>query len=233
MIEHMLELRRRFIQVAVFFLAWFLVYYTFSSEVFHFVISPLIHILPKENTLIVTQVTTPVLIPLTLAADLAMLSTAPIALFHIWQFAAPGLYQGERRGLGLTILLSITLFCIGALFCFYGVLPFVLKLFTQAVPSGVRYMPEMASSIQFIMRMMLLFGLCFQVPLVCILLVKTRIIDRATLKNARPYWIVAAFILGMLLTPPDVISQITLAIPLCLLYEIGIVLSGYVIDPTS
>lgn len=225
MMGHLLELRRRLMWVAVFFLVLFCVFYGFSSQVFHYLVSPLLNILPNSDGLIATHITTPVLIPLTIAADLALLCTAPVGLFHTWQFAAPGLYRREQRGLGLTIVLSVLLFCIGALFCFYGVLPFMMQLFLSAVPTGVRFMPEMTSTVDFITRMMLLFGLCFQVPLVCVLLVKAGLTDIATLKKARPYWIVAAFILGMILTPPDVLSQITLAVPLCLLYELGLILA--------
>ncbi len=226
MLEHILELRRRCIIIAVWFIVLFLLFYSFSADVFHVIISPLLQVLPQKDSLIATHMTTPVLIPITLAADLALLGTTPLALFHGWRFAAPGLYREERRGLGFTIVLSTGLFCLGALFFFYGVLPFVLHVFVSAVPFGVQFMPEITTTIEFILRMMVLFGLCFQVPLICVLLVKTGIMNIATLKKARPYWIVTAFILGMLLTPPDVLSQVTLAIPLCLLYELGIILSG-------
>ena len=226
MLEHILELRRRCIIIAVCFIVFFLLFYSFSADVLHVVISPLLQVLPQKDSLIATHMTTPVLMPITIAADLALLGTTPLALFHGWRFAAPGLYRQERHGLGLTIVLSLTLFCLGALFFFYGVLPFVLQVFVSAVPTGVQFMPEISTTIEFILRMMVLFGLCFQVPLVCVLMVRTGLMSIVTLKKARPYWIVTAFILGMLLTPPDVLSQVTLAIPLCLLYELGIVLSG-------
>lgn len=227
MIEHIIELRRRFILVTLFFIMAFIVLYCFSSGVFEWVVSPLIRLLPQETGLIATQITLPVLMPLSLSADLALLCTAPFALFHIWRFVAPGLYRQEQQGVGFAIGISLVLFVLGVLFCFYGVLPFVLKFFVQAVPAGVRYMPDMGSAVDFIIRMTMLFGFCFQVPLVCVLLVKTGIIDIQTLKKARPYWIVTAFILGMLLTPPDVLSQVTLAIPLCLLYELGVMLAVF------
>lgn len=232
MIEHLLELRRRLIFVILFFLMIFVLFFYLSNPIFSYVVSPLTNLLPHHDELIATQITTPILTPLKLAADLALLVTIPCALFHVWRFAAPGLYRHEKKGMGLTILLSITLFFLGALFCFYVVLPFILQFFVHAVPVGVRLMPDITSTVDFITHMMLLFGLCFQVPLVCVLLVKTKTIDIATLRKIRPYWIVMAFILGMLLTPPDVISQITLAIPLCLLYELGIFLTAS-FDPTA
>lgn len=225
-IGYLLELRRRFIWIMACFIIIFLGCYGLSNELFHIILSPILQILPGHTKLITTHITTPVLIPLTLAADLAMLATAPIALFHLWRFIAPALYQGERRHLKRIISLSITLFAVGVLFCFYAVLPFVLQLFLNAVPPDVQFMPELTSTIDFMMRMMVLFGLCFQVPLICILLIKTQLITLQTLKAARRYWIVAAFVIGMLLTPPDVLSQVTLAIPLCLLYELGIVLAA-------
>lgn len=224
LLEHMIELRRRFILIATCFITLFLLFYMFSADVFGLLMSPLLHVLPQKDSVIMTHMTAPVLIPITIAADLALLTTVPLALYHGWRFAAPGLYPNERHGLGLTIVLSILLFCVGALFCFYGVLPFVLQVFVSAVPPGIQFMPEITTTMAFILRMMMLFGLCFQVPLICVLLVKTGLVPLVALKKARPYWIVAAFILGMLLTPPDVLSQITLAIPLCLLYELGIVL---------
>jgi sec-independent protein translocase protein TatC len=226
MIESILELRRRFIIVAMFFVSCFFLCYHFSDEVFQGLMMPLQQLLPDQESLIATRMTTPILIPLTLAGDVALLCSAPLALFHLFRFIAPGLYQQERQGLGLLIVLSMALFCIGVLFCFFGVLPFMFQCFIHSVPKNVHLMPEITSSLDFIMRMMLLFGFCFQVPLGCILLVKTKMIEKSALKKARPYWIVSAFILGMLLTPPDVLSQITLAIPLCLLYELGIILSG-------
>ena len=224
MMQHLLELRRRLIWLVGFFLLLFSLFFSFSSPVFHYLVSPLLHFLPVDDGLIATHVTTSVFIPLTLAADLALLCSVPVGLFHFWQFAAPGLYRREQQGLGWTIVLSMLLFCIGVLFGFYGVLPLMMQLFIQAVPTGVRFMPEMTSTVDFITRMTLLFGLCFQVPLVCVLLVKMGLADRAMLEKARPYWIVAAFILGMLLTPPDVLSQVMLAVPLCLLYEFGLIL---------
>jgi sec-independent protein translocase protein TatC len=225
MIVHLLELRRRLIQIAVLFVTLFLICYGFSADVMRYLLSPLLTYLPAQVGLIATDLTTPLLLPLTLSADLTVLGCAPLCLFHLWRFVAPGLYRGEQAALRATITLSILLFCVGILFCFYLVLPYILQCFINATPKGVQFMPEITSSLHFILRMLLLFGLCFQVPLVCVLLVKTGLVTTKTLKNGRRYWVVMAFILGMLLTPPDVLSQVTLAVPLCLLYEVGIFLS--------
>jgi len=154
-----------------------------------------------------------------------MLATTPIALWHIWRFVIPGLYQHEQKTLRLALTFSVVLFITGLLFSYYLVLPWMFLWFSQSLPSAVQLMPDMAYSIDFITHMLLIFGLCFQIPLLCVLLVRTKIITHHTLITLRPYVIVLAFIIGMLLTPPDVLSQIMLALPLCLLYEMGVFLA--------
>lgn len=225
MLMHLLELRRRLLYVILMFAGSFILFFFFAPNLFHQLVSPLLEALPKSEPLIATQITTPLLIPIQLAADAAMLCTAPFALLQLWYFAAPGLYQRERYGFGCTLMGSLLLFCIGVLFCFYMVLPLMLKFFATAVPPGVRLMPDITYAVDFITRMLLLFGGCFQVPLLCLFLVYVKLITVATLRTIRPYIIVSSFILGMLLTPPDVLSQIMLAVPLCLLYELGIMLA--------
>ncbi len=229
MLTHLLELRRRALLVITVFAALFLLFFFFAPNLFHQLVSPLLHVLPTPDPLIATQITTPLLIPIKLAADAAMLCTMPYALLHIWRFASPGLYQRERSTLQWAMLGSILLFLIGVLFCFYIVLPFMLQFFAQSVPTGVRLMPDITYAVDFITRMLLLFGVCFQVPLVCVFLVYMQFIEAKTLKTIRPYVIVAAFTIGMLLTPPDVLSQIMLAVPLCLLYELGIILVNIIV----
>lgn len=229
MLTHLLELRRRILRTIVVFVALCLLFFFVAPGLFHQLISPLLHVLPSHDPLIATQLTTPLLTPLKLAADAAMLFTAPYALLQMWYFAAPGLYRRERNSLRWAIIGSMVLFCTGVLFSFYVVLPFMLQFFTDAVPTGVRLMPDIAYAVDFITHMLLLFGLCFQVPLLCLLLVYLNVVSVMSLKTVRPYVIVAAFTLGMLFTPPDVISQIMLAVPLCLLYELGIILAIFIV----
>ena len=228
MLTHLLELRRRTLYVITVFAALFLLFFFFAPNLFHQLVSPLLHVLPTQDPLIATQITTPLFIPIQLAADAAMLCTTPYALLQIWSFASPGLYQRERSILRWAMLGSMVLFIVGVLFCFYVVLPFMLQFFAQAVPTGVRLMPDITYAVDFITRMLLLFGICFQIPLLCVFLVHLQLINVARLKTVRPYVIVAAFIIGMLLTPPDVLSQIMLAVPICLLYELGIILVTFV-----
>ncbi len=232
MLNHLLELRRRTIHVIAVFVGLCLLFFFLAPNLFHQLISPLLHVLPLQDPLIATQLTTPLLIPIKLAADAAMLCTAPYALLQIWYFASPGLYRRERHSLRFAIIGSMLLFCTGVLFCFYVVLPFMLQFFAHAVPVGVRLMPDISYAVDFITRMLLLFGLCFQVPLMCLLFVRLQLTQVSTLKAIRPYVIVAAFTMGMLLTPPDVLSQIMLAVPLCLLYELGIFLAIFVEKPS-
>ncbi len=228
-LPHLLELRRRSIFILLWFAIFFIAFFFLANELFQVLVSPLLHTLSAGDDLIATQIASPVFTPLKLAADAALLLTAPYALFHLWRFISPGLYQKEQQALRSALILSLLLFIAGVAFCYYLVLPFMFQFFIHALPKGVRYMPDMAYALDFITRMLLLFGLCFQVPLICLTLVRLQLINVHTLKKIRPYVIVAAFIIGMLLTPPDVFSQIMLAVPLCLLYEAGIILAIYFI----
>ncbi|MFT4060161.1 MAG: twin-arginine translocase subunit TatC [Legionella sp.] len=227
MIRHLLELRRRSIHLLIWFSALFLLFFFCANDLFHALVSPLLHTLSAQEGLIATHITSPVFTPLTLAADAALLFSAPVALFQFWRFISPGLYQKEQHIVRTAILLSLLLFLAGVLFCFYMILPYMFQFFAHALPKGVRYMPDMAYALDFITRMLLLFGLCFQVPLLCFILVRLQLVPLLVLKTIRPYVIVAAFVIGMLLTPPDVFSQVLLAVPLCVLYELGIILAVY------
>jgi sec-independent protein translocase protein TatC len=225
MLLHLLELRRRILQILSIFLIMFFIFFIFAPHLFHAIIMPLLQVLPTPTDLIATRITTPLLTPITLAADAALICTTPIALFHFWRFTAPGLYRRERHRLGSAMIVSFLLFLTGMLFGFYIVLPIMFAFFAKAVPMNVHLMPDMAYAVDFITRMLLTFAICFQVPLLCLILVRSQLLSLSTLTHARPYVIVSAFIIGMLLTPPDVLSQIMLALPICLLYELGIIVA--------
>jgi sec-independent protein translocase protein TatC len=229
MLIHLLELRRRALYTLIWFSALFLLFFFMAGDLYHALVQPLLNCLPNQQGLIATQITSSVFTPLKLAADAAMLLSAPFALYHVWRFISPGLYKAEHWQVRGTLCASLFLFFVGMLFCFYLVLPFMFQFFANALPKDVHLMPDMAYTLDFITQMLMLFGLCFQVPLICLVLVRLNLINVATLKKIRPYVIVGAFILGMLLTPPDVFSQIMLAVPLCILYEIGIILAIYLI----
>lgn len=227
MLDHLLEIRQRALIVLIMFAGFFILFFIFANELFQALVQPLVYALPMGDSLIATNITATVLTPISLAGDIAIISTTPVALFHLWRFVSPGLYQKERTHVRGIIVASLLLFCVGLAFCFYLVLPFMFQFFAKAVPAGVKMMPDMTNAMAFITRMLLLFGLCFQVPLVCLTLVRMQWVDIEALRKVRPYVIVMAFVVGMLLTPPDVLSQILLAVPLCLLYELGIILSKW------
>ncbi|ASQ44643.1 twin-arginine translocase subunit TatC [Legionella clemsonensis] len=227
MLNHLLELRRRAIYVLSFFVLFFCGFFFFANHLFQILVTPLLQALGTHDSLIATQITSPVLTPLKLAANAAILCTSPFILLQLWQFIAPALYYHERYNLRFFLLISLALFLLGLLFCYYIVLPFMFQFFAHAVPSGVRLLPDIAYALDFITRMLMVFGFCFQIPLLSLILVRLGWADLALLKKIRPYAIVAAFTIGMLLTPPDVLSQIMLAVPLCLLYEFGLLLTAF------
>lgn len=225
LLHHLLELRRRIIFVLIVFAVFFCIYFIFRTELFHLFIQPLLTNLPAKSSLIATEITACVLTPIGLAANAAFLSTSPFALFHFWRFIMPGLYINERRRLKGIILTSIILFGLGFVFCFYLILPFMFQFFAANLPSDVIMMPDISYTMKFITEMLVLFGISFQLPLICLILVRLHWVDISLLQKIRPYIIVGAFVIGMLLTPPDVLSQIMLAVPLCVLYELGILLA--------
>ncbi len=227
MITHLFELRRRAIYTLWCFAILFLIFFFIAGDLFHAFMSPLLSVIPHEDGLIATHITSPMVTPLKLAANAAMLFSAPFALYHLWRFVSPGLHQHEKKQFRGAITLSILLFLAGLLFCFYLILPFMFQFFVHALPKGVRFMPDIGYALDFVTRMLLLFGFCFQIPLITLILVRFNFTTVITLKNIRPYVIVGAFIIGMLLTPPDVLSQLMLALPLCFLYELGILLAVY------
>lgn len=227
MIKYLLELRGRLLKIICFFGLSFLLFFHYSNTIFSFLINPLLQVLGSNKSLIATQITSPVLLPIQLAFDLAILFTIPYAFYETWKFLAPGLYYRERGFLKKSMIASFGLFCLGTMFCLLVVLPFLFHFFVGSTPHGVQLLPDMLNTLNFITRMILLFGFCFQLPLLCHITVKLGLVDLATLKKIRPYMIVFAFILGMILTPPDVLSQILLALPLCLLYELGIIFAAF------
>lgn len=227
MLIHLLELRRRALLTLSWFGLLFLSFFFIAADLFHLIVTPLLHSLPNQEGLIATQITSAVFTPLKLAANAAMLLTAPFALYHLWRFISPGLYKSEQKQLKGAIAMSMLLFVLGVLFCFFLILPFMFQFFAKALPEGVRLMPDMTYTLDFITRMLMLFGFSFQVPLVCLILVRLNLVSIMSLKEIRPYIIVVAFTVGMLLTPPDVFSQLMLALPLCFLYELGIILAVF------
>lgn len=226
-LTHFIEIRQRALTILMLFIVFFMISFCLSNQIVQALATPLQQALGANRHLISTDITASIITPINLAADVAMLCTLPFVLFHVWRFIAPGLYRHEQRYLKQAIWLSMILFCAGIAFCFYCLLPFMFTFFVKALPTGVQMMPDMANALHLITRMLLIFGLCFQIPLINMTLVRLGWLELRVLREIRPYVIVAAFIIGMLLTPPDVFSQIMLALPLCLLYELGIFLASW------
>ena len=227
LIGHLFELRKRLLCVFVVYGVIFLGFFFVAPGLFQTLISPLLNLLPNNSNIIATSVTASIFIPIRIAADAALIVVMPFVLLQLWCFISPGLYPHERNVMAWIMGGSVFLFVVGVFCCFYIILPILLQFFVQAVPTHVLLMPDIADVVDFITRMLLLFGFCFQVPLVCWALVRSQVVDVHTLIAARPYVIVAAFIIGMLLTPPDVLSQLMFAIPFCMLYELGLLLARH------
>jgi sec-independent protein translocase protein TatC len=214
---------RSVLVVAVVFLALM----PFSNRLFTMLSGPLMSHLPKDSGMIAIEVASPFLIPFKLTLFLAVFISIPWLLYQAWSFIAPGLYRHERR-LVLPLLVSSTLlFYTGAAFAYFVVFPLVFAFFTSTAPTGVSVMTDISHYLDFVLTLFFAFGAAFEVPVVTVLLVWTGVVTRDGLREKRPYVIVAAFVIGMLLTPPDVISQTLLAVPMWILFELGVFFSGW------
>jgi sec-independent protein translocase protein TatC len=222
LVEHIKELRSRILRAVTALLLVFAALYPFSDLLFHLLSEPLRAALPDGASMIAIQVTSPFIVPLKLALVVAIFIAAPYLLFQAWAYVAPGLYRHERNRSWPLLLCSITLFYLGAAFAGFLVLPMVFSFLIGATPTGVMPMTDIASFLDFVLMMLPVFGLAFQVPIFTFVLVRSGFASAESLANKRPYVIVAAFIAGMLLTPPDIISQTMLALPVWLLYEVGL-----------
>jgi sec-independent protein translocase protein TatC len=229
-LEHFIELRRRLIQSLVGLTIIFLILMCFANPLYHLLAIPLLKNLPVGSQMIATSVASPLIVPLKFAFYLACMLAIPLIFYHAWSFVAPGLYPEERQLIWPLLFGSTFLFICGMLFAYILIFPMLFKVFAQALPLGVAMMTDINAYLSFVMRLFFAFGLTFEIPLIIVFLVKTGFLRYQKLKEFRPYAIVVAFILGMLMTPPDVMSQITLAIPMCLLYELGLWIAK-LIDP--
>ncbi|QLB12425.1 Sec-independent protein translocase TatC [Bisgaardia hudsonensis] len=227
LISHLLELRDRLLRsivvVAIIFLG--LVY--FANDIYSFVASPLLSVLPNGTTMIATNIATPFFTPIKLTAVVAIFLAVPFLLHQIWAFVAPALYQDEKRLVYPLLISSTLLFYLGVAFAYYVVFPLVFAFLTKTAPEGVAIATDISSYLDFVLALFLAFGICFEVPVAIILLCWADITTPKALRKKRPYIIVGAFFVGMLLTPPDAISQTLLAIPMWLLFEVGVILAGF------
>jgi len=221
----LLECRRRLIWCLIFLTIIFLFALCFSNNLYQLFALPLLQNLPLNQTMIATAITSPFLAPIKLALVFSFFIAIPIFIYHIWAFITPALYNREKHLAFPMLFLSIALFYIGMVFAYFIVLPLVFKFFIHVAPAGVTVMPDISQYLDFTLRLLFAFGLAFEMPIITALLVRTNIVKSQTLREKRPYIVIGILIVSMLLTPPDVISQLLLAIPMWLLFEIGLYLA--------
>jgi len=219
---HLRELRARILKSLVVILVCFSSLVYFSNDIYLFLSEPLLSFLPENSSMIATEVASPFLTPLKLTFFVSLLLSMPFLLNQIWKFIAPGMYENEKSLSFLVILSSLILFYLGILFTYFLVLPLVFGFFTGAAPQGILIMTDISRYLDFVLSLMFAFSIAFEIPILIFLLIWSGITTSEKLRNARPYVIISCFIVGMLVTPPDVISQSLLAIPAWALFEIGL-----------
>lgn len=224
-LEHLVELRDRLLRIVIAVSVVFILLSPFAQHLYDWLSDPLIRHLPQGEKLIAIGVASPFLIPFKLALMVAFLLTLPYTFYQIWGFVAPGLYQHEKRLVTPLLLSSIALFYAGMAFAYFIVIPMVSKAAVAFAPSNVNPTPDIAAYLDFTVAMFLAFGLSFETPVATLLIIGMGIVSAETLTKARPYIIVGAFTIAMFLTPPDVVSQILMAVPIWLLFELGLLLS--------
>ncbi len=224
LLSHLVELRSRLLKVAAAVIIVFVALLPFSKRIFEVVSAPLVEVLPGGQ-MIATEVASPLLTPFKLTFFVALFVAMPVVLHQVWAFVAPGLYKKEKRFAFPLLGSSILLFYAGVAFAYFVVFPLIFTFMTAVAPDGVEVMTDISSYLSFITTIVLAFGLAFEVPIATVLMVWTGLTSTEKLAKARPYVFLGAFIVGMFLTPPDVISQTLLAVPVYLLYELGIVMS--------
>lgn len=222
LINHLLELRDRLLRIIICILLVFAVLVFFSNDIYHAVALPLISQLPQGSSMIATNVAAPFFTPIKLTVVAAIFVSVPYILYQIWAFVAPALYQHEKRLIYPLLASSTLLFYVGAAFAYYVVFPLVFGFLTRTAPEGVRIATDISSYLDFVLTLFMAFGICFEVPIAIVLLCWSGVTDRQSLASKRPYIFVACFIIGMFLTPPDIFSQTLLAIPMYLLFEVGV-----------
>lgn len=229
LIYHLIELRDRLLRVVLVVGVVFLALFPFSNKLFSWLSGPLMAHMPEGSSMIAIEVASPFLIPFKLTLFLALFLSIPYVLYQLWSFVAPGLYKHERRLVYPLLVFSTVLFYAGAAFAYFVVFPLVFAFFTGTAPDGVSVMTDISRYLDFVLTLFFAFGMAFEVPVFTVLLVWTGMATQDGLRQKRPYIIVGAFVIGMLLTPPDIISQTLLAVPVWILFELGVYFSGWFI----
>jgi len=229
LISHLVELRSRLLKASLAILAIFVCLVPFAQQIFTAIATPLMAQLPEGSSMIATQVASPFLTPFKTTLFVALIFAMPVVLYQLWAFVAPGLYRKEKKFAIPIVVSSIILFYLGIAFAYLIVFPLMFAFFNAVTPEGVAMMTDISNYLDFILTIFFAFGIAFEVPIATVLLVATGLTSTDSLKRKRPYVFLGAFVLGMLMTPPDVISQTLLAVPVYLLFEAGIFMSRFML----
>jgi len=226
-ISHLIELRSRLLRIVVGLIVVFVALFPFANDIYALLAAPLLGKLPLGGQMIATGVTTPFFVPMKVAMMAAFLISLPHTLYQVWAFVAPGLYAHEKKFMIPMIVFSSFLFLLGMSFAYFLVFPVVFGFIVGTAPEGVAVMTDIGNYLDFVMTLFFAFGLSFEVPIAVVMAVRFGWVDIAALKDARGYVVVAAFVIGAIFTPPDIISQFMLAVPMWLLYELGILVAAF------
>jgi len=224
--DHLLELRTRLLHSVLGVLVVFCSLAYFSQDIYQYVAQPLLATMPEGTQMIATDVASPFFAPFKLTIVLSFFIAMPYILFQIWSFIAPGLYRNEKKLVAPLMFGSSFLFYGGVAFAYYVVFPVVFAFFTSVAPAGVTIATDISSYLDFVLKLFFAFGAAFEIPVVIILMCWTGVTDPDSLRKKRPYVVVGAFVIGMLLTPPDIISQTMLAVPMLMLFEVGLIIAS-------
>jgi sec-independent protein translocase protein TatC len=233
LVEHLIELRNRLLRVIYFLAACFCILFMYQTDIYEIVAKPLLNVLPENASMIATDVASPLFTPMRLTFFVSMLLTIPYFLYQAWAFIAPGLYQHEKRFAFPLLASSVVLFFTGMAFAYFIVFPLIFQFMTGITLEGVETKTDISKYLDFVLHMFFAFGFIFEIPIATLLLIRSGVVSVEGLAQKRPYIIVACFIIGMLLTPPDILSQFLLAVPMWALFEIGLLLGRWVTPKTS
>lgn len=225
LISHLSELRNRLIKTLIFCLILFVLLFPFADGVYVLFSKPLIESLPESSDLIAIGVGSPFIVPIKLILSICILISIPYAFYQMWLFAKPGLLDREKRVMFPFVISSFILFYLGAFFAFYIVVPILINFFISTAPESVKIMTDISQFFNFAIKIIIGFGIAFQVPVFTIISVRLGVFTKESLRKSRPYFIILFFVMGMFLTPPDILSQVFLALPMWLLFELGILIS--------
>ena len=223
--SHLLELRSRLLKVIYLFIIFSIAGMPFATQIYSFVSTPLIELMPVGSSMIATEVASPFMAPIKLVIYIALVLSMPWLFYQIWMYMSPGLLDSEKDFAAPLMISTVILFFSGISFAFFIVCPIVFKFFIAMAPESIQIMTDINQYLSFVFKLVFAFGIAFEIPIATLLLIRSGIASKKSMKSARPYLIVFFLFVGMLLTPPDVFSQLFLAIPMWLLFEIGLIIS--------